>query len=129
VRFVADPGSATVCTVTYHLGPALDDAIAAGRRPTGTRGFGPAKVVVPSGSYVTYLVMTSPSLAGRQVQILVKSGSLAKPWKLAKLVTVASDGSIRYYARITTFTGFVARWPGDRTYVPSRSSGRYADVK
>ena len=129
VRFVADPGSATVCTVTYHLGPALDDAIAAGRRPTGTRGFGPAKVVVPSGSYVTYLVTTSPSLAGRKVQILTKTGSLSKPWKLAKIVTVASDGSIRWYARITTFTGFVAKWPGDRTYVPSRSSGRYADVK
>ena len=91
--------------------------------------FGPTKVVVPSGSYVTYLVTTSPSLAGRKVQIFTKTGSLAKPWKLAKVVTVASDGTIRWYARITTFTGFVAKWPGDTTYVASRSSGRYADVK
>ncbi len=129
VRFVADPGSSTVCTVTYHLGPVLDDAIAAGRRTEGTRGFGPTKVVVPPGSYVTYLVVTSPSLAGRKVQILMKTGSLSKPWKLAKVVTVGADGSVRYYAKITTFTGFVAKWPGDSTYVASRSSGRYADVK
>jgi hypothetical protein len=129
ISFTADPGSTTVCTVTYHLGPVLDDAIAAGRRPVGTAGFGPTKVIVPSGTYVTYLVMTSPSLAGRKVQILVKTGSLSKPWKLARTVTVASDGSIRYYAKITTFTGFVAKWPGDTTYVASRSSGRYADVR
>ena len=129
LALIADPASTIVCTVTYHLGPVIEDAIAAGRKPVGTRGFGPTMVVVPSGSYVTYLVTTSPSLAGRKVQIFTKTGSLSKPWKLAKLVTVASDGSIRYYARITTFTGFVAKWPGDMTYVPSRSSGRYADVK
>jgi hypothetical protein len=129
LRVTVDPASTTVCTVTYHLGPVLEDAIAPGRKPVGTRGFGPTKVVVPSGSYVTYLVATSPSLAGRKVQILTKTGSLSKPWKLAKVVTVASDGSIRYYAKVTSFTGFVAKWPGDTTYVASRSSGRYADVK
>jgi hypothetical protein len=124
-----DPGSTTTCTVTYHYGPVLADSVAAGRRTTGTGGFAEAPITVKKGSLVTYLVATNPSLAGRSVQIWTKTGSASRPWKLTNTVRVASDGSIRYYARVTTFTGFQARWVGDRVYVASAADGRYVKVR
>ena len=124
-----DPGNSVVCTITYHYGPVLDDSIAPGTRTTGTTGFRTATITVKKGTYVTYLVRTSPSLAGRKVQVWTKIGSASKPWKLAKTITVASDGSIRYSAKVTAFTGFQARWAGDGTYVASAADGRYVKVR
>ena len=43
-------------------------------------------------------------------------------------VTVASDGSVRYYAKVSAFTGFLAKWPGDADYVASQATGRYVKV-
>lgn len=122
------PGSSTICTITYHDGPVLDDTIAAGRKTAGTTGFTASTITVKKGTYVTYLVTTSPSLAGRKVQIWTKAGSVSKPWKLTKTVTVAGGGSIRFYAKVTAFTGFLARWAGDGTYVASSANGRYVNV-
>jgi hypothetical protein len=124
-----DPGSTTTCTVTYHYGPVLDDSIGAGKRTTGTEGFATAPITVKKGTWVTYLVATSPSLAGKKVQIWTKAGSAATPWKLTKTVRVTSDGTIRYYAKVTTYTGFQARWVGDRVDVASAADGRYVKVR
>ncbi len=124
-----DPDSSVVCAVTYHYGPVLGDSIAAGKRTTGTTGFTSRTITVKKGTYVTYLVTTSPSLAGRKVQIWTKTGSSSKPWKLTKTVAVASDGSIRYSAKVTSFTGFQARWAGDGSSVASAAEGRYVKVR
>jgi len=123
-----DPGSTAACAITYHYGPVLEDSIAAGKKTSGTTGFKTSTITVKKGTWVTYLVSTSPSLAGKKVQIWTKVGSATKPWNLTKTVTVTSDGSIRYYAKVTTFTGFLAKWAGDGTYVASAADGRYVKV-
>jgi len=43
-------------------------------------------------------------------------------------VTVASDGSVRYYTRVSALTWFLAKWPGDADYVASQATGRYVKV-
>ena len=129
------PGYTVACTVTYHYGPLLYDLIAAGRKGADSSVWdfdtsGPDwPLTVKKGTYVTYLVTTSPSLAGKKVQIWMKTGSASKPWKLTKTVTVASDGTVRYYAKVTAYTGFQARWAGDKTYPAVRSEGRFVTVK
>jgi hypothetical protein len=121
------PGSTNVCTITYHYGPVLGDTIAAGKKTTGTIGFKTAPITVAKGTVVTYLVTTSPSLAGQDVQIWTKAKG--KAWKLAATRKVGTDGSVRYYAKVSAWTGFLAKWPGDDTYVASQASGRYVIVK
>lgn len=94
IVFVA-PGDTVNCEVVDHYGPLLTDTIAPGvnRR---TSGFGIASVVVPWGSYVTYLVRTDPNLAGKPLQIWTRSKTGAWAWTTTR--TVAGDGTVRYYA-------------------------------
>ena len=84
-------------------------------------------ITVAKGTYITYLVKTSPSLTGRRVQIWTrKTGAL---WRLATTLKVATDGSIRYFAKVSAWTGFLAKWAGDARFVASAASGRYVSVK
>ena len=117
------PGAAWACEIVFHYGPTLTDAIAPGVN-RGTTGFGASTVGVPKGGYVTYLVQTDPSLAGRAVQIWTRTATGA--WKLAASPTVASDGTVHFYARVSAQTGFLAKWAGDDTYVASAAHGRTA---
>ena len=117
------PGAAWACEIVYHYGPTLTDAIAPGVN-SGTAGFGVSTVTVPSGTYVTYLVRTDPSLAARVLQIWTRSATGA--WKLATSRTVAADGTAHYSARVSASTGFRATWAGDDTFVASTAPGRTA---
>jgi predicted secreted protein len=119
------PGTTESCTVVFHYGPILADSIAAGKN-TGFDGFGSSALVVPSGTWVTYLVRTQPSLAGLPLQVWRRVGKGA--WTLAATRTVAADGSIHFYAKVTAATAFQARWPGDATYPASSAPGRRASA-
>jgi len=119
------PGAAWACEIVYHYGPTLTDSIAPGVN-RGTTGFGTSTGSVPKGTYVTYLVRTDPSLAGRAVQIWTRTAAGA--WKLAASRNVASDGTAHYYARVSAQTGFLAKWAGDDAYVASSAHGRSATV-
>jgi predicted secreted protein len=117
------PGQAWACEIVYHYGPTLTDAIAPGVNK-GAAGFGASTVTVPRGTYVTYLVQTDPSLAGKVMQIWTRTASGA--WRQAASPTVASDGTVHFYARVSAQTGFLAKWAGDDTYVASAAHGRTA---
>jgi len=117
------PRMAWACEIVYHYGPTLTDAIAPGVN-RGTAGFGASTVIVPKGTYITYLVRTDPGLAGRVVQIWTRTATGA--WKQAASRTVASDGTAHCYARVSARTGFLAKWAGDDTYVASSAHGRIA---
>jgi predicted secreted protein len=117
------PGEAWACEIVYHYGPTLTDAIAPGVN-RGTVGFGVSTISVPNGTYVTYLVRTDPSLAGRVVQIWTRTATGA--WKLATSRNVASDGTAHHYARVSAQTGFRAKWAGDDIFVASIAHGRIA---
>ena len=118
-----DPGSTVECVVVDHYGPTLSDSIAPGIN-RGTAGFGTSSVVVPKGTAITYLVRTDPNLAGKSLQIWTRTKT--GTWKLTATRAVASDGTLHYYAKISAWTGFLAKWPGDSTFVASSSPGRSA---
>ena len=100
----------------------LFDSIAPGVQ-RGTEGFGTATVLVPSSTYVTYLVRTDSRLAGRRVQIWTDTGS---GWQLATTRSIEADGAVHYYARVTGRIGFWAKYPG---VTPAATShGRLAGV-
>jgi predicted secreted protein len=71
--------------------------------------FGTYSVVVPRNGYVTYIAQGAGNLAGTPVEIWTDTGA---GWAKATSRTFASDGSVRYFARITAKTGFQARIPG-----------------
>lgn len=85
-----------------------------------------SSVIVPTGTYVTYLVRTEPNLAGRTVQVWVKTASAA--WVRATTRVVASNGSVHYFARVHATTKFRATWAGDETYAAASAPGRTAGV-
>ena len=131
---VVAPGGTLSCTLTYHYGPVLTDTLVLGKYLSGTAGLvvgqqSPSVRTTTRGSYVTYVALTRPNLAGRQVQVWVRSGVATAPWALAAAVTVASDGTVRYIMRVTTATWFQARWPGDATIVASAADGAVVRVQ
>lgn len=125
LEFEVDPTGPVQCEVVYQFGVAtrLTDGIAAGVNK-GTAGFGTSSVVVPKGTYVTYLVRTDPKLVGKVLEIWTRTRT--GPWKPTTARAVAADGSVHYYARLTAWTAFLAKWAGDDTYLPSSSHGRIA---
>jgi predicted secreted protein len=90
----------------------------------GTDGFGTSTVIVPAGSYITYLVSSDPALAGRRLQIRTKTADGA--WTLTTTRTVAADGTVHHFARVREWTGFWAKLPADAGSSPATSHGRIA---
>ena len=103
----------------------LTDAIAAGV-VRATDGFGLAGIVVPAGTYATYLVKTDPSLAGKVLQVWTRS--VSGDWRQVTSRTVASDGTMRYFARVAAWTAFQARFAGDDTATAAVAHGRIANA-
>lgn len=44
-------------------------------------------------------------------------------WRLTATLKAGTDGSIRYFAKVSVWTGFLAKWAGDSTYVASAAKG------
>jgi hypothetical protein len=128
--FEVDPTGSVTCAVVYRFQqPAatkLTDSISSGINK-GSTGFQTGTLTVASGSWVTYRVLTAPNLAGRGVQIWTKSKT--GPWKLAATRKTAADGITRYYVRVTEWTSFRAKWPGDASFAAASSHGRVATVR
>ncbi|HVA85051.1 MAG TPA: alpha/beta hydrolase [Candidatus Saccharimonadales bacterium] len=103
----------------------ITDSIAPGI-VTGSLGLATDTVGVPSGGFVTLLVTVTPALAGRTMQIWSEHTSGA--WAPTTSRRIASDGTVRYFARITTFTALQARYAGDHTYAAAQGHGRIAEV-
>ena len=103
----------------------LTDSIAAGV-VRGADGFGLSGIVVPAGTYATYLIETEPSLAGKVLQVWTRS--VSGDWRQATSRTVAADGTVRYFARVSAWTAFQARFAGDDTTAPAVAHGRIANA-
>ncbi len=103
----------------------LTDSIAAGV-VRGADGFGLSGIVVPAGTYATYLVETEPSLAGKVLQVWTRS--VSGDWRQVTSRTVAADGTARYFARVSAWTAFQARFAGDDTTAPAVAHGRIANA-
>lgn len=103
----------------------LTDGIAAGV-VRGSVGFGQAGIVVPAGTYVTYLVQTEPALAGRLLEIWTRSATSS--WQRTTSRTVAADGSVHYFARVTAWTAFQARFAGDDANAAAVAHGRVGNA-
>jgi predicted secreted protein len=122
--------AAVLCLVLLPSGaaaaepPTISDAITAGVVRTGD-GFGTSTVIVPSGGYVTSLVRAPAALAGQTVEIWTRTRT--SDWAPTTSRLFDADGVARYFARISEWTGFVARYPvgGPAT---ARSHGRAATV-
>jgi len=82
----------------------------------GNDGFGTSTVLVAKDGYVTYLVRTDSRLKGKSVQIWTDTG---QGWKLLTTRTIDADGAVHYFARITTRTGFWAKYTGVKPSVTS----------
>ncbi len=104
-------------------GVTLTDLIAPGVNH-GTTGFGTASLVVPANSYITLLVVTAPNLANASMQIWTRTKT--GPWTLVTSRTVASDGTVHYFARVNGWTAYQARFAGDATHSAAGSHGRIA---
>jgi hypothetical protein len=107
-------------TVIPPTVPALTDAIVAGVN-RGTAGFTTSSVILAKPGYVTFLVRLDKSLAGKIVEIWTRSKTGA--WKPTTSRYVAADGTIHYFAKISAWTGFVAKNAG------GSSHGRIGTVK
>ena len=99
----------------------LSDAIGAGIR-RGTTGFTTGTVTIPAGGWVTYKVTTKPRLAGKSVTIWSRVGT--GMWRKVATRAVASDGTVRYDARVRSRTTFRATFLGDGTTAAATSTGR-----
>jgi hypothetical protein len=104
----------------------LTDTIAAGVN-RGTTGFATRSLSVAQGADVTYLVRTSRVLAGRSVQLWVRSRNGA--WKRMASRVVASDGTAHFYLRIKGWTAIRATFVGDASYLPAVSHARIATTR
>lgn len=110
-------------TAVAAADPVLVDAIAPGVLRTGTDGFGTATVQVREHGYVTYLVRTSPSLAGRSLDLYIDTGA---GWQKATNRVIGADGTARYHARVAGRTGFWAKLPARGSVPEIASHGRSA---
>jgi hypothetical protein len=79
---------------------------------------------VAKHGYVTLLVVTSPYLAGAHLQIWGKSKTGA--WHLLTTRIVAANGTVHYYARVTSWTAYRARFLGDASHAAAWGPGRIA---
>jgi hypothetical protein len=104
----------------------LSDGIAAGVN-RGTKGFSISSAVVAPHGYITLLVQTNPNLAGSLVQIWVKSKT--SDWHALTTRLVATDGTVHFFARVSGWTGYWVKFPGDTTHTPAASHGRIATTK
>jgi len=102
----------------------LGDSVAPGV-VTGVDGFGGNTVMVPKASYVTYLVRTDSHLAGKRIEIWTKTGA---GWKYTTARLLAKDGTVHYYAKISAWTGFWAKFAGDSSTPGGTSHGQIATV-
>jgi len=105
--------------------PVLDDAITAGV-VRGTDGFGTSSVVVPPGGSVTYLVQGEPRMAGRPLEIWTQTRTT--DWTRVTARTFDDEGAARYHTRISEWTAFQGRIPGDVTTAGAGTHGRIATV-
>ena len=92
-------GTSVPVTVTDGIAPGVN---------RGTTGFGTASVVVPAGTYVTFLAQTDKALAGQVVEIWTKTKTT--DWAITTKRLVAADGTVHYYARVSAWTGFWAKY-------------------
>jgi predicted secreted protein len=104
--------------------PVITDGITAGVVRTAD-GFGTGTVAVPSGGYVTYLVRGPASLSGETVEIWTRTRHT--DWAPATTRQFDPDGVAHYFARVTEWTGFVARYPSGAAPMAS-THGRIATV-
>jgi hypothetical protein len=98
----------------------LTDAIAPGVN-RGTTGFTTSSVVLAKPGYVTFLIRLDKSVAGKIVEIWTKSKTGS--WRHTTSRYVAADGTVHYYANISTWTGFWGKYGG------ASSHGRIGTVK
>ena len=118
------PATSAPFTITPKAQPVvLTDRIAAGVN-RGTTGFVTTSVVVPRGGSITVLGRTNPSLVGSVVQIWTRTKTGA--WHVLTSRVAAPDGTIHYVARVTGWTAYQLRFPGDSTHSPAASHGRIA---
>ena len=99
-------GSVTATATVTARPPVLTDSIGPGVN-RGSSGFGTASVVLPTRGYVTYLVRLDSSLVGQAVEIWTRTKSGA--WVKTTSRLVAADGTVHYYRKISTWTGFWAK--------------------
>lgn len=105
--------------------PIIESFIAPGVN-RGEGGFDTASVIVPQGTYVTFLARSTPSLPGEPIQIWTRTAST--DWTPTTVRTAAADGSVRYFARIAGWTAFRAVLPGTGPTPLAASHGRIANV-
>jgi predicted secreted protein len=103
---------------------ALSDTIAPGVIK-GVDGFGTASVLVPSGTYVTYLARTDSRLKGKLIQIWTNIGA---GWHLTTTRKIAADGTVHYFARVTERSAYWAKYVGDSSHAAASGHGRTAAV-
>ena len=103
----------------------ISDAIAPGVTTT-PGAFTAASVVVPAGAWVTYLATTDPRLAGQAVQIWTRTRAGA--WEAATARSVATDGTVRFSARVLAWIGIQARFTGNADFAAASAHGRSATI-
>lgn len=105
--------------------PVMNDWITAGV-VRGSEGLGTSTVMVPSGGYVTYLVQGEVTMSERPLEIWTRTR--ATDWARVTTRTFGPDGAVRYHARISEWTAFQGRIPGDVTTAGTATHGRIATV-
>jgi predicted secreted protein len=110
--------------VTAPSVTALSDTIAPGVIK-GVDGFGTASVLVPKGTYITYLARTDSRLKGKLLQIWTNTGA---GWHLTTTRRIAADGTVHYFARVTERSGYWAKYAGDSSHPAASGHGRSATV-
>jgi predicted secreted protein len=103
---------------------ALSDSIAPGVIH-GVDGFGTASVLVPSGTYISYLARTDARLKGKTIQIWTNTGA---GWHLTTTRRIAADGTVHYFARVTQRSGYWAKFVGDSSHAAASGHGRSATI-
>jgi hypothetical protein len=101
----------------------ITDLIARGAGRS-TSVFGTKSVVVPANGYCTLLAQTDPSLAGLHVQVWVETKTSS--WHKVTGRIVASDGTVRYAARVNGWTAYRILFTGNTTYAAAWGHGRIA---
>jgi predicted secreted protein len=103
---------------------ALSDTIAPGV-VEGVEGFGTASVLVPSGTYITYLARTDARLKGKTIQIWTNTGA---GWHLTTTRKIGADGTVHYFTRVTDRSGYWAKFVGDASHAAASGHGRSATI-
>src|SRR4051794_30205289 len=97
ITLVAPRAPATLAAGAASATPAvqtLTDGIAPGVNAT-TSGFGTATAIAPAGYYVTYLVQSDPSLAGKAIEIWTRGAG--SDWSRLTVRTADARGNVNYH--------------------------------